>query len=152
MDGEGLPLTAPLPPKIAVATPTRMRTTTRRGWARPLMWSLPFVAIAGALFFWLTSGRYISTDNAYVKGDRVFLATELAGPILTVAVTENQHVSNGQLIYKLDDTPFRIQLARIDSEIESARADIHGLKAQWRVRSEERRVGKECRSRWSPYH
>ena len=23
---------------------------------------------------------------------------------------------------------------------------------EWRVRSEERRVGKECRSRWSPYH
>ena len=22
----------------------------------------------------------------------------------------------------------------------------------WRYRSEERRVGKECRSRWSPYH
>ena len=22
----------------------------------------------------------------------------------------------------------------------------------WKVRSEERRVGKECRSRWSPYH
>ena len=22
----------------------------------------------------------------------------------------------------------------------------------WRARSEERRVGKECRSRWSPYH
>ena len=22
----------------------------------------------------------------------------------------------------------------------------------WLVRSEERRVGKECRSRWSPYH
>ena len=24
--------------------------------------------------------------------------------------------------------------------------------AKWKVRSEERRVGKECRSRWSPYH
>ena len=23
---------------------------------------------------------------------------------------------------------------------------------QWKPRSEERRVGKECRSRWSPYH
>ena len=22
----------------------------------------------------------------------------------------------------------------------------------WNLRSEERRVGKECRSRWSPYH
>ena len=23
---------------------------------------------------------------------------------------------------------------------------------EWGARSEERRVGKECRSRWSPYH
>ena len=27
---------------------------------------------------------------------------------------------------------------------------LHGAPMQWR--SEERRVGKECRSRWSPYH
>ena len=27
--------------------------------------------------------------------------------------------------------------------------DLH---CHWRTRSEERRVGKECRSRWSPYH
>src|SRR3989441_1520982 len=26
------------------------------------------------------------------------------------------------------------------------------VSAEWRERSEERRVGKECRSRWSPYH
>ena len=31
-------------------------------------------------------------------------------------------------------------------------ADIPGLKAAGVARSEERRVGKECRSRWSPYH
>ena len=32
--------------------------------------------------------------------------------------------------------------------------DIGGVQAQMLVRdrSEERRVGKECRSRWSPYH
>ena len=27
-----------------------------------------------------------------------------------------------------------------------------GLKCPQEIRSEERRVGKECRSRWSPYH
>ena len=26
------------------------------------------------------------------------------------------------------------------------------VSGNWRIRSEERRVGKECRSRWSPYH
>src|SRR5260221_10122052 len=29
---------------------------------------------------------------------------------------------------------------------------VPGLQATAEVRSEERRVGKECRSRWSPYH
>ena len=29
---------------------------------------------------------------------------------------------------------------------------IIGAAARWCIRSEERRVGKECRSRWSPYH
>ena len=27
-----------------------------------------------------------------------------------------------------------------------------GIVVEGRLRSEERRVGKECRSRWSPYH
>ena len=38
---------------------------------------------------------------------------------------------------------------------EDLQADYKHLKENvqiWDVRSEERRVGKECRSRWSPYH
>ena len=31
------------------------------------------------------------------------------------------------------------------------RSSIYPIKIKW-ARSEERRVGKECRSRWSPYH
>ena len=30
--------------------------------------------------------------------------------------------------------------------------DGEGFKQEGAFRSEERRVGKECRSRWSPYH
>ena len=37
-------------------------------------------------------------------------------------------------------------LARYENSI------INSLKNSFRIRSEERRVGKECRSRWSPYH
>lgn len=137
MDGE-LPTTPTpqAPPTIAVAS-TRLPRGRGRVIARALMWSLPFVAAAVALFVWLTGGRYIATDNAYVKGDRVYLATEIAGPIVEVPIRENQHVSKGQLLYKLDDTPYRNQLANIDAQIESARADIKGLKAQWRTKREE---------------
>ncbi len=138
MDGE-IPIQAPAPPQppIAVTRTVRSHYVARRRLARVVMWSLPFVACALALFFWLTSGRYVETDNAYVKGDKAFISTEIAGPIVEVPVTENPHVSRGQLIYKIDDTPYRIQLAKVESEIESARAEIQGLKAQWRTKREE---------------
>ena len=37
-------------------------------------------------------------------------------------------------------------------DVQGAVAAINGEIAAALVRSEERRVGKECRSRWSPYH
>ena len=37
-------------------------------------------------------------------------------------------------------------------DLTRGREDAEGTKALDRARSEERRVGKECRSRWSPYH
>ena len=38
-----------------------------------------------------------------------------------------------------------------DETVDKA-ADKSAGKAAGKARSEERRVGKECRSRWSPYH
>jgi membrane fusion protein (multidrug efflux system) len=101
------------------------------------MWSLPAIVLGVSLFVWLSSGRYVSTDNAYVKGDRAQIAPELSGIIVEVPVQENQHVSRGQLLFKLDDQSYRLLLAKIDAEIETTRADIRGLRAQWRTKREE---------------
>jgi len=101
------------------------------------MWLLPVFACAGALFIWLTSGRYVSTDNAYVKGDRASIATELSGPIVEVPVQENQRVSRGQLLFRLDDQPYRLALTKIEAELETQRAEIRGLRAQWRTKRED---------------
>ena len=44
----------------------------------------------------------------------------------------------------------------VDTLSEAMNADIREVQAlvdiEYVLRSEERRVGKECRSRWSPYH
>ena len=39
-----------------------------------------------------------------------------------------------------------------DVAFEKLATTENNVKVTWSVRSEERRVGKECRSRWSPYH
>ena len=44
-------------------------------------------------------------------------------------------------------------LARFTREDQELELERHGQALErWRQRSEERRVGNECRSRWSPYH
>jgi membrane fusion protein (multidrug efflux system) len=102
-----------------------------------VMWLLPFLVAAIALFVWLSSGRFVSTDNAYVKGDRALIATELSGLIVEVPVQENQRVSRGRLLLRLDDQPYRLALAKIEAEMETQRAEIRGLRAQWRSKREE---------------
>ena len=50
----------------------------------------------------------------------------------------------------------RRQLAEADGwagqEVVDASGRRYTIRRCWETRSEERRVGKECRSRWSPYH
>src|SRR2546429_1755444 len=43
-------------------------------------------------------------------------------------------------------------VAPVGAELESAKAFLGRWDLTLKARSEERRVGKECRSRWSPYH
>ena len=51
-----------------------------------------------------------------------------------------------------------LQGAKAEKELSTLRDFMHVFDfipesaALWEKRSEERRVGKECRSRWSPYH
>src|SRR2546422_11776021 len=44
------------------------------------------------------------------------------------------------------------RLLAADPEDAAPSRGLGGAEVAWQERSEERRVGKECRSRWSPYH
>src|SRR2546427_11622147 len=64
----------------------------------------------------------------------------------------------GELPIEIGDYPLRIKLGKIEIgaprviEVDGTERSIYPAEARIRNRSEERRVGKECRSRWSPYH
>ena len=56
-------------------------------------------------------------------------------------------------VQSAEPRPLRVYLAHTDSPTLKVKPHPDTGRAGWRqVRSEERRVGKECRSRWSPYH
>src|SRR3712207_8624546 len=56
-----------------------------------------------------------------------------------------------KLVHSFPLSPLPPPVVRLSSA-RASRAKEKALHAPFRSRSEERRVGKECRSRWSPYH
>lgn len=90
---------------------------------------VPVLILAGALFFWLQGGRHVSTENAFVKADIAQIASEVPGRIVELRVQDHSKVAAGDLLLRLDPTPYQLALAKADAEIDSARAAVNQLKA-----------------------
>jgi membrane fusion protein (multidrug efflux system) len=92
---------------------------------------LPLTLIVGA-YWYITGGQVISMDDAYVEADKVGISTDVPGIVAEVAVTENQHVQAGQILYRLDDLQLRLALARAEAQIGTIRDALNALKANYR--------------------
>ena len=93
---------------------------------------VPAIAILIGGYFYLIGGRYISTENAYVKADIVQIGTVLDGAVVEVAVQDHSRVNKGDLLFKLDPAPFELAVARAEAELASARSEIETLRAVYR--------------------
>ena len=89
-----------------------------------LMFSVPLLLAAVGGYFWLTSGKSVSTDNAYVQQDKISVSSEIGGVITEVAVRENQTVKAGDLLFRLDPEPYRIAIDQANAEIANAQAKV----------------------------
>ena len=103
-----------------------------------IRWALfvlgPLALLVGAVEWYLQGGRYVSTDNAYVRADMVNIATDVSGIVAETMVHENQPVTAGQVLFRLDDEPFRIALAQADAQLRQVRDDIEVMRATYRQR------------------
>jgi len=93
-----------------------------------LLVALPALALMIGLGIYLSGGRYISTDNAYVGAQKVLITPDVAGKITHVAVVEGQHVKPGDEIFTLDPVPYRLALDAAKGKLDAARADYDKLK------------------------
>lgn len=116
----------------------------RRRWLRPLLLILgPVVVLAGAGYVYVTGQRYVGTDNAYLKSDKVAVSAQVSGPIVEVAVAENQPVARGDLLVRLDAEPFEVALEQAKAKLAGVRQNIAALKADFRQKQEELRLAEE---------
>lgn len=95
-----------------------------------LLLFVPLLAIAGAFVWWLYGGRYVSTENAYIKADIVQVSSDVAGRVVEVHVKDQRHVKAGDLLIKIDEEPFRMALDKAEAELDQTLAMVESLRAQ----------------------
>jgi len=109
----------------------------------PLMLAGPIVVVIGASWWYLTSGRYVSTDDAYIQAARTMVSTDISGRVVAIAVQDNQRVTDGQVLFKLDDRPFRIAVEEATAMLGSARLQVEALKATYRLKSADAKAAED---------
>ena len=113
------------------SAPPRKPPQSRGGWVRrSLFLALPIVLIAGG-YGYVTGGQVTSMDDAYVEADKVGVSTDVSGVVKQVDVTENQHVEAGQVLFVLDDLPFRLALQRAEAQVGMTAESLNALKANY---------------------
>lgn len=111
----------------------RIKAKPKRKWRRTAaLIAVPLVILLIAGYFWLTSGRFVATDNAYVQQDKVAVSADVTGRIVRVAVRENQPVSAGDLLFQIDPEPYRIAVAQANAAIAAAQVNVATLQTSYR--------------------
>jgi membrane fusion protein, multidrug efflux system len=107
----------------------------RRSWRQrvrlPLMLLGPIVVLLAATYWYLTTGRYISTDDAYVDAARISISNEVSGRVAEIAVRDNERVKAGQVLFTLDQRPFRIAVEEAKAQLASIKLQIEAMKATY---------------------
>ena len=123
--------------------PRRPRRFVRFMLRLVLMVFVPGIAALVGAYFYVTSQRYVTSENAYIKADKVTIASEVSGKVLAVEVREHDTVELGQLLFRLDDEPYQIALAHAAAERDRIRAAIESRRASYRVKIAELKLARD---------
>jgi membrane fusion protein, multidrug efflux system len=109
-------------PKVA-APPTQ---SSRR---RPLViLGIALLAILGGSSYYLVFLRgHVSTDDAYVDGNLVQLAPQVAGTVVAINTDETQFVRRGQVVVQLDPRDTEVALAQAKATLAQTVRDVAQL-------------------------
>ena len=74
----------------------------------------------------------MSTDDAYVNAEKVGISTDVSGIVQEVAVKDNDHVTAGQVLYRLDPRQFQIALDNAKANLAQIALTIESMKQDYK--------------------
>ena len=129
---------AEAPPKPASERRLRRRRMSRlryrvRRLGRVLFLALgPLVVVSAGGIWYATSGRIVSTENAYVQAEHILVTPAVDGMVAKVFVHDNQEVERGQPLFQVDPMPFQLEWEKAEAELDAIRYEIGSYRAAHR--------------------
>jgi membrane fusion protein (multidrug efflux system) len=103
----------------------------KKRWVRPvLMLLVPALLLLGGIYYWVSSGGTVSTDNASVKQDIVSVSAQVNGPVIAVNVKNGDKVKRGDILFRIDPAPFRVALEQAEAQLAAAHLQTSQLRTQ----------------------
>jgi membrane fusion protein (multidrug efflux system) len=99
----------------------------RRNRRTLLLVVLPAIALVGGIAFYLTGGRYVTTDDAYVGAQKVLITPDISGKVEKVVVREGQHVKEGDVLFEIDPVPFQFAVRQAKANLDTAKTNYDNL-------------------------
>jgi membrane fusion protein, multidrug efflux system len=105
---------------------------------------IPLIALAIGFSWWLSSGRFVSTDNAYVGADKSLITPQVTGAIVAVHVVEGQQVKVGDPLFDIDPKPYDIALALAKGKLEAAKVEFANLQSSFASNIDQIKMGQDA--------
>ncbi len=134
------------PPTPVVPPPAPMVVKKTRGGSRRfiLIVVIPLIALVAGFAWWLTGGRYITTDNSYVGADKSLITPQVTGAIVGVHVIEGQKVKAGDPLFDIDPKPYEIAAALARGRVDAAKVAFDNLKASYISNRDQIKMGQDA--------
>jgi multidrug resistance efflux pump len=110
--------------ELGVHQPEQVATTPPPSRPADLLrrWTLAILVLCVLLFGWTLIADRLTpyTSDASVRAFVVRIVPEVSGKVIEVGVRDNQIVRTGDLLYRIDPTPFRIAVERAEAKLAAA--------------------------------
>jgi membrane fusion protein (multidrug efflux system) len=119
-------------PDQATSGEEKTKRFDRRRWMRWGLFGLLPVALVIGIYWYVTGGQIMSSDDAYVDAQQVGVSTDVSGIVQDVDVKDNEHVAAGQVLYRLGPRPFQIALDNAKANLAQTGLTVDAMKQDYK--------------------
>lgn len=96
-----------------------------------LLIGVPVIFIILVCIVYFMSGRYVSTDNAYIQAAKAGINSNVAGQVIKIYVKDNQRVKVGDPLILIDDRSYKIAVDNAKAQLTDAQLHVLVLRATY---------------------